>query len=256
MDALMATARRAGGAGLNLLLPPTCMACDAPASAAYQLCGACFGRCHFITRPFCRSCGVPFAHAGQAGPGGRCPSCIARPPSFAEARAPLAYDQHARPLVLAFKHADRTELAGLLAPLMASAGAALLARARCIVPVPLHPSRLRQRGYNQSALLARALARRSGVSALLDGLRRVVRTPSLGEHDHAERLRIMTDAIEAGGADFHGRRVLLVDDVMTSGATANACARALLGAGATAVDVLVAARVPAPDLDRAPETIR
>ena len=194
---------------------------------------------------------MPFTSAAQGGPDRLCPTCRQAPPAFERARAALRYDGQARRLLLPFKHADRTENARALVPQMARAGAALLRQADVLVPVPLHRRRLFQRRYNQAALLAHGLARAARKPVLPDALVRVRATASLGDKSAAER------AVEVSGAfavrpsrvrRLSGRRVLLIDDVMTSGATANACAVALLAAGAAAVDVLVAARVPDPRL--------
>jgi ComF family protein len=236
---------------LDLLLPPGCMACDAPVTGAFQLCAACFSRIHFITAPFCRTCGVPFAYEGQRGAGGVCPGCLEHSPSFHTARAALAYDTNSRPLVLQFKHADRTELARLFAPLLARAAAAMLAAGDLLVPVPLHRARLRHRGYNQSALLAKQLSRLSRIPTLLDALERTSPTPPLGTLDAAARRAALRGTIRLRPARRQavtGRRIVLIDDVMTSGATANACAQALRHAGAARVDVAVVARVPNPEL--------
>ena len=244
-------ARRAGIATLDLLLPPHCTACDAPVDAPGRLCPECFGRTGFVTEPYCVCCGVPFTTIAQGGPDRLCPGCRAASPAFGRARAALRYDGHAQRLILPFKHADRTEMARALAPMMARAGAALLREADLLVPVPLHRSRLLQRRYNQAALLARALARLTRVPALPDGMIRLRRTAPLGDRSAAERHAEVMDAFgvrPSRAARIQGRRVLLIDDVMTSGATANACAAALNAAGAASVDVLVAARVPDPRL--------
>ncbi len=245
--------KRIAAAGLDLLLPPTCMACEFPTDGPFRLCGPCFGEWHFITDPMCTACGVPFAYAGQRGFGGQCPSCLARPPRFTRARAAVTYDARSKALLLPFKYADRTELARLFAPMMARAGASLLHDADVLIPVPLHRARLRARGYNQAALLAASLGRLAQRPVLRDGLRRIRPTAPLGEHDVDTRASIMAGAIVAHperAATIAGKRIVLVDDVMTSGATLNACADALLAAGASRVDAVVAARVPDPDLDR------
>jgi ComF family protein len=171
---------------------------------------------------------------------------------FRCARAALRYDAQGRRLILPFKHADRTELAAVLAPQMARAGAALLREADLLVPVPLHRRRLFQRRYNQAALLAKAVGRIAGRPCLPDALVRRLATATLGEKSAAERATEVAGAFAvraSRAARLINRRVLLIDDVVTSGATANACAAVLLAAGAASVDVLAAARVPDPRLN-------
>ena len=238
-------------ATLDVLLPPSCLTCDRPVDAPGQFCAECFRGAAFITEPCCVHCGVPFSHAGQGGAELLCPGCRAHPAPWGQARAALRYDGHAKRVLLPFKHADRPELCSALAPMMARAGAALLRRAELIVPVPLHRRRLFARRYNQAALLARALARLSGIPAVPDQLRRTRATVSLGELGAQARTEAVEGAFavrRARAARLAGRQVLLVDDVMTSGATASACTSVLLAAGAAGVDVLVAARVPDPRL--------
>ncbi len=237
--------KRLGGFLLNTALPPHCLTCDGAVSDQGTLCLDCFRKLNFIADPVCDGCGLPMPFAGLA----RCEACEARPHRFAAARAALLYDDGARALVLPFKHADRTELAAPLAAHMARAGAGLLARADILVPVPLHWRRLLSRRYNQAALLARLLAARAGKPWAPDALRRGRRTAPLGELGAQARRAAVAGAFHVAprrAGLLAGRRVLLIDDVLTSGATADACTEALLAAGAAAVEVLAAARVAAP----------
>ncbi len=243
---------RAGRALLDLLLPPHCVVCDAPVDAPGLLCAECFRQTGFVTEPFCVRCGVPFGNAALGGAERLCPGCRAAPPAFERARAALRYDAQGRRLIVPFKHADRTELSGVLSRHMARAGRELLREADLLVPVPLHRARLFRRRYNQAALLAKAVGRIAGRPCLPDALVRLRATSSLGEKSAAERVAEVAGAFAvrpSRAGRLHGMRVLLVDDVMTSGATANGCAAALLAAGAASVDVLVAARVPDPRLN-------
>jgi ComF family protein len=238
--------------GLDLLLPPRCAACDSAVDVQGQLCGECFGRTQFISVPFCIRCGVPFAAVEQGGADGVCPSCLASPPVFREARAALRYDDQARRLILPLKHGDRVELAAVLAPMMVRAGSALLQRADVLAAVPLHRRRLFERKYNQAVLLAFAVGRLAGRKVVPDALIRTRRTAPLEAKSPEERAQEVAGAIgvrPSRRAAVSGKSVLLIDDVMTSGATANACAAALLAAGAAAVDVLLATRVPDPRLN-------
>ncbi|MCP5366866.1 MAG: ComF family protein [Hyphomicrobiales bacterium] len=236
--------RRAGRRVLDLLLPPQCLACGALVDEAGALCGDCWSKITFITEPCCAACGLPFNY--DPGPGVLCGDCARRRPAFDRARAVLAYDEHSRGLVLAFKHGDRTDAAPAYARWLAQAGAGLLAEAELVVPVPLHWTRLFARRYNQAALLAQQVARLGGVPYAPEVLVRRRRTPSQGHLGAAARRRNLRGAFAVPPGRrprLARRRVLLVDDVMTSGATATACALTLLRAGAAAVDVLSLARV-------------
>ena len=217
-------------------------------------CGPCFHETETLGEPCCACCGAPFELAWHDAEGGLCQTCADSPPPFGRARAALRYDKAARRLVLPFKHGDRIELAGLLARRMARAGRALLRDAEILVPVPLHRRRLFARRYNQAALLADALGRLSGREACLDALTRARSTRSLGRKSAAERREEVAGAFAvrpSRAAGLAGRRVLLIDDVMTSGATARACAECLLAAGVASVDALVAVRVPDPRAEAA-----
>ena len=238
---------------LDILLPPTCITCATFTDAPGLQCGPCFGALTALGAPCCGCCGAPFELAWQAAEGGFCQTCLDWPPPFERARAALNYDKASRRLVLPFKHGDRTEYAALLARKMALSGGALLRDADVLVPVPLHRRRLFARRYNQAALLAHELGRIAGRPAVLDALIRARTTESLGGKSAAERRDEVAGAFSVRPSHeptLTGQRVLLVDDVMTSGATARACAEALIAAGAAAVDVLVAVRVPDPRLER------
>ncbi len=241
----LAALKPVGLAVLDTLLPPSCLVCDAPVAADGQFCVLCFGQAQFVSAPFCASCGVPMPFAEAARAGGICLACEANPPAFAQARAALRYDALAKRLILPFKYADRTDASRGLAILMARAGGALLERADVLAPVPLHKTRLRQRRYNQAALLAAALGRLARKPVWQDMLGRSRATVPLGPLGFAARHAEVAGAVMVR-RDVAGKCVLLVDDVMTSGATANACAMALRAAGARRVDVLTAARVPDP----------
>jgi ComF family protein len=238
-----------GGARLviDAVLPPLCLACGAVVAEPGALCPACWARLAFVSAPHCAICGHPFEFDPlELGHGLVCGLCAAKAPPFRRARAVFRYDGASRPLVLRFKHADRLEGAPAFARWMARAGAELLAEAELIVPVPLHRWRLLARRYNQAAVLAMALARISGVVAVPDLLVRRRRTPSQGHLPREAREANVKGAFAvhpSRRAALEGRSVLLVDDVMTTGATVAECARVLMKGGAKAVDVLTLGRV-------------
>ena len=200
-----------------------------------------WSKIHFIAEPLCDSCGAPFEYAMAD----RCAACLASPRVFARARAACLYDDNSRDLILQFKHADRLDLAPLFAGWVGRAAADLIAEADAVAPVPLHPGRLFKRRYNQSAEIARPLARRYRLAYLPEALKRRKATESQAGKSASGRRRNVAGAFEVPDrqkAKVEGRRILLIDDVLTTGATAEACAKALLKAGAAAVDVAAIAR--------------
>jgi ComF family protein len=245
MESIRATTGRVLHGALDLVLPPRCLGCGSAVEAPGRLCAACWRTLTFLGPPQCRHCGYPLPHALPAEP--LCGACAADPPGYHRARAALRYDDGSRGLILAFKHADRTDTAPAFGRWLARAGAELLADADLIAPVPLHRWRLLKRGYNQAAVLARALARESALPLVPDLLQRRRATPSQQGLSAQARLANVTPASFRPHPwqrrRLAGRRVLLVDDVMTTGATVGACAEVLLAAGAAQVDVLTLARV-------------
>jgi ComF family protein len=235
--------RRLLSSGLDVLMPPQCLCCGMIVEKAQTLCPACWPRLHFIDGPRCAVCGVPFEV--DLGEGAICGECARSRPPYGRARAVLVYDDGSKPLILKFKQGDRGEAAVAYGHWMARAGAEILADADLLVPVPLHWTRLFARRYNQAALLAYAVGRLSGVSVAPDLLVRRKRTPKLGTLGPSARRRAVQSAIAIHPRQRHrlrGRRVVVIDDVHTTGATLAACVRVLLAAGAGNVDVLTLAR--------------
>jgi ComF family protein len=236
--------RRVGAGLLDLLLPPRCLKCGCLVDGPGTLCAACWNGIMFLAPPNCARCGYPFEF--DAGPDALCAQCSRKAPAFGRARAVFRYDASSRGLVLAFKHGDRTDAAATFGSWLLRTGGELLRDADLLVPVPLHWTRLLVRRYNQAALLANALSRAASVPVVPDLLSRRRRTASQGGLGANDRRRNVRRAFRLGAmaaARIVGRRVLLIDDVLTTGATAEECTRVLLGGGAASVDVLTLARV-------------
>jgi ComF family protein len=241
---LFGAVRATCGLALDVALPPLCPACRNPIGGERGLCAPCWSKLSFIAPPYCERLGIPFAY--DPGPGILSMQAIADPPAYRRARAAVGYDEIARVLIHALKYGDRLDLAPTLGAWMAQAGAGLLAEADALVPVPLHWRRLWARRFNQSAALSEVISRHSGIAVSYGALRRTRSTAQQVGLTASERATNVQGAFRvpaSGRPEVHGRRLILIDDVLTSGATSDACARALLRAGAAHVDVLVFARV-------------
>jgi ComF family protein len=231
----------------DLLLPPVCISCRTRIGSHGLLCGGCFAKIDFIAPPICARLGVPLPYdAGEPSLSG---AAIAKPPVYDRARAAARYSATMRELIQSFKYRDRHEGLPLFGLWLKKAGAELLADAELIVPVPLYPSRLWWRRFNQSAMLARSVGRLAGIPIDCFVLSRVRRTQSQVGLSADQRRRNVAGAFKVppSRADrVKGKRIVVVDDVITTGATVEACARALKRAGAARVDVLALARAVEP----------
>lgn len=233
---------------LDIVYPPLCFMCRGPVADPHGLCAECWMKITFLDGPCCLQCGLPF----DLDPGEvmRCAGCLAKPPAFDRARSVVRYNDASRDPILALKHADRLETVPAFSRWLKRSGHDLLEDCELIVPVPLHRTRLWRRRYNQAALLTQALARASGKPADPLALIRIKATLSQGEMVSAKARRRNVRGVfrvpPQRSDAVKGRAVLLVDDVMTTGATVDACARALKRAGAARVCVLTLARVVRP----------
>ncbi|MBC7951089.1 MAG: ComF family protein [Rhodospirillaceae bacterium] len=232
---------------VDAVLPPLCLCCGALVSEPGALCPMCWEKVGFLSAPQCDACGHPFEFdPGEIGGHALCAPCLNKAPPWRHARAVFRYDDQSKPLVLRFKHSDRLEGAPAFARWMARAGAELLTGTDVIVPVPLHRFRLLSRRYNQAALLALALGKVAGLAVAPDLLVRSRMTLSQGHMNREERRVNVRGAFAVRPRQLpqiRGKAVLLIDDVMTTGATVGECASVLMDAGAAAVDVLTLGRV-------------
>ncbi|WP_432345695.1 ComF family protein [Shinella yambaruensis] len=247
-QALACRLRGLAGSALDLVYPPACAGCGVLLGSRAGLCPRCWSKLALIERPYCEVLGTPFSH--DLGPGILSADAIANPPPFDRLRSVALYDDLARVLVHALKYRDRTDLAPMMAGWMLRAGDGTVEAADAIVPVPLHRFRLLWRKFNQSSELARGLGGLSGRPVLVDAVRRTKRTRrqiGLGPRAREENVRGAFTVTPEGREALFGRRVVLVDDVYTTGATVSAVTRALKRAGAADITVLTFARaLPGP----------
>ncbi len=233
--------------GLDMLLPPLCVMCEKIVSQSHGFCAECWRGFTFMASPMCSCCGLPFEYEAQAlNDNALCGACLEEQPMFATARSALVYNEPSKNIILPFKHGDRTDYARAMARVMATSAYSLIDQADVLVPVPLYFTRLFLRRYNQSALLVHELSRLTGKPMALHGLVRHRATQIQGHLSRAQRKKNVNNAFSVKPnciAQIQGKNLLLVDDVLTTGATANACVVALKKAGAARVDVLTFARV-------------
>jgi ComF family protein len=239
-----AVLRRLGRGVLDLLYPPTCLVCHAPIASSDALCAGCFGRLRPITAPWCPRLGIPFQH--DLGPGALSAEAIADPPPYDRSRSAVLYNEVARAVVSRLKYGDRPELAGFCARLMHRVGHELWGPDAVLVPVPLNRWRQLGRRYNQSTELARALGRLTGLPVEPGLVARHRHTRQQVGLSREARHRNVTGAFRSHPdltARLGGRRVILVDDVITTGSTIAAVTRVLAKSGVDKVDVISFARV-------------
>ncbi|UXX85159.1 ComF family protein [Roseovarius pelagicus] len=230
---------------LRLIYPPRCTVCGCQVDSDFGLCGPCWRDTPFVAGMVCDDCGIPLMAGGDTEDVVRCDECMVLARPWAQGRAALQYEGNGRKLTLALKHGDRQDVVRPAALWMARAAGPLICERMLVAPVPLHWLRMLKRRYNQSALLAQAVAQELGLAYCPDLLVRPRATPSLGGLGREARFAAMRDAIAVHKRRRHrlaGRHVLLVDDVMTSGATLAAASEACLTAGAREVRILVLAR--------------
>lgn len=244
LAALPRLASLAAKSAMDTVFPPRCFSCEELTGAQGGLCTACWEGITFISAPLCARCGVPFPY-GMGAESAECMPCLTSAPPYAKARAVFSYDDGSRRLITRYKYNDRTHATPMYAAWLARAGAELLAEVDVIIPVPLHRWRLLRRRYNQSALLAAGLARQTKKPVRMTALLRTRHTPQQVGLTREQRRQNVEDAFAVPSRELEkimGKTVLLVDDVLTTGATLESCTRALLDAGVSTVYVLTLGR--------------
>lgn len=232
---------------LNFILPPRCLMCFERCQNQGSLCSTCWGKLNFITAPFCQRCGIPFEFQVEGAL--VCASCLDHPPIFDQARSVAQYNEASKQILMGFKHGDMLHYSHILAQWMSASGQALLARTDLIIPVPLHPWRLMVRQYNQAAVLGNYISKLTGVNKCNNLLVRTRHTASQGHKSVKDRGKNVKSAFKLNPnykGNIKGQSVLIIDDVLTTGATVNECAATLKQAGAGQVNVLTFARVMKP----------
>lgn len=233
---------------IDVVLPPRCPFTGEIVDSAGTVSPSAWAALSFIAAPYCDACGFPFEFAVPKGSGETlCAACLSDRPAFKHARAALVYNDASRDFILGFKHGDQIHSVVAMVPWLKQAGADILTDADMIVPVPLHRWRLLRRRYNQAAIIGRAIATECGKVFVPDALTRTRATPTQGHLKAKERAQNVKRAFAAHPKrEIAGKKVLLVDDVYTTGATVNECVKVLLRAGAAEVSVLTLARVVKP----------
>lgn len=229
---------------IETFYPTRCLACGFETSGARGLCQTCWAETHFITGTVCDSCGVPLPDHNDADV--FCDRCLSTPPAWDRGRAAVLYEGAGRKMTLLLKHSDRLDLVPEMARWMYQAGQPLFTINMMIAPVPLHPFRLIRRRFNQAAVLARQVARLNGMKAQINLLRRIKPTAAQKGMNREDRFENLNGAIAVNKTlkdRIKDRSVLLIDDVMTTGATLSICADVCKAAGAKSVHSLVFARV-------------